>query len=47
MNEVVALVPNVQQYTDVEMEQFSNVSSPDITPDHWLRLAQRINTIFR
>lgn len=46
VNEVVSLVPNVQQYADVEMEQFSNVSSPDITPDHWLRLAQRINALF-
>jgi L-asparaginase type II len=47
VNEVVALIPHVQRYADVETEQFSNVSSPNITPDHWLGLAQRINTLFR
>jgi L-asparaginase len=47
VNEIVALIPNVQQYAQVETEQFSNVASPSITPDHWLRLAQRINTLFR
>ena len=46
VNEIVALVPNVQQYAHVETEQFSNVPSPSITPDHWLKLAQRINTLF-
>jgi L-asparaginase type II len=47
VNEIVGLIPNVQRYAQVETEQFSNVPSPSITPDHWLRLAQRINTIFR
>src|SRR5262245_34244408 len=47
VNEIVALVPNVQRYAQVETEQFSNVPSPSITPDHWLRLAQRINAIFK
>jgi L-asparaginase len=47
VNEIVALIPNVQRYAQVETEQFSNVASPSITPDHWLRLAQRINTIFK
>jgi L-asparaginase len=47
VNEIVALIPNVQRYAQVETEQFSNVPSPAITPDHWLRLAQRINTIFK
>jgi L-asparaginase len=46
VNEIVALIPNVQRYADVETEQFSNVPSPSITPDHWLRLAQRINALF-
>jgi L-asparaginase len=46
VNEIVSLIPNVQRYAQVETEQFSNVASPAITPDHWLRLAQRINTIF-
>jgi L-asparaginase len=47
VNEIVSLIPNVQRYAQVETEQFSNVASPSITPDHWLRLAQRINTLFR
>src|SRR6185295_3398289 len=47
VNEIVSLVPNVQRYANVETEQFSNVASPSITPDHWLRLAQRINTLFK
>ena len=46
VNEVVALIPNVQRYAEVETEQFSNVASPSITPDHWLGLAQRINALF-
>ena len=47
VNEIVALIPNVQRYAQVETEQFSNVGSPSITPDHWLRLAQRINALFK
>ena len=47
VNEIVSLIPNVQRYAQVETEQFSNVGSPSITPNHWLRLAQRINTIFK
>jgi len=46
VNEIVALIPNVERYARVETEQFANVASPSITPDHWLRLAQRINTLF-
>jgi L-asparaginase len=46
VNEVVALVPEVKNYAQVETEQFSNVPSPNITPDHWLRLAKRINALF-
>jgi L-asparaginase len=47
VNEIVALIPNVQRYAQVETEQFANVPSPAMTPDHWLRLAQRINTLFK
>lgn len=47
VNEIVSLIPNVQRYAQIETEQFSNVASPSITPDHWLRLAQRINTILK
>jgi L-asparaginase type II len=46
VNELVALVPEVKKYAQIETEQFSNVSSPNITPDHWLQLARRINAVF-
>jgi L-asparaginase len=46
VNEIVSLIPHVQQYATVETEQFANVGSPSITPDHWLRLARRINDLF-
>jgi len=47
VNEIVGLIPNVQRYAQVETEQFSNVPSPSITPDHWLRLARRINVLLK
>jgi L-asparaginase len=47
VNEIVSLVPNVQRYAEVETEQFSNVASPSITPEHWLRLAGRINALLQ
>lgn len=46
VNEIVSTIPAVPRYAQVETEQFSNVASPSITPNHWLRLAQRINTLF-
>jgi L-asparaginase type II len=46
VNEVVALVPEVKKYAQVEMEQFVNLPSPSITPEHWLGLAKRINAVF-
>lgn len=45
VNEIVAMVPSAHLYARVEMEQFSNVSSPSITPSHWLKLAQHINAL--
>jgi len=47
VNDIVALIPNVQRYAEVETEQFSNLPSPSVTPAHWLRLAQRINALFK
>ena len=47
VNEIVSLIPNVQRYAQVETEQFSNIPSPSVTPAHWLRLAQRINSLFK
>ncbi len=45
VNELVDLVPEIQKYAQVETEQFLNVASARITPELWLQLARRINTI--
>src|SRR5437870_13798182 len=46
INEVIGSVPEVRKYAQIEAEQFSNMPSPNITPEHWLQLARRINTVF-
>jgi L-asparaginase type II len=46
INEVVGSVPEVRKYAQIETEQFSNIPSPNITPDQWLQLARRINAVF-
>lgn len=46
VNEVVALVPEIKRYARIETEQFSNLPSPSMTPELWLKLARRINTIY-
>jgi L-asparaginase len=45
VNEVVGLVPEVRKYAQIETEQFSNIPSPDVTPDQWLKLARLVNTV--
>jgi L-asparaginase len=47
VNEIVASVPEVARFANIETEQFSNVASPEIMPSHWLGLAKRINQVFR
>ena len=44
--EIVADVPELKKYAQVETEQFSNIASSLITPEQWLLLARRINTVF-
>ena len=44
--DLVRAVPEIRQYANVKIEQIANVSSTDITLDHWLTLANRINRIF-
>src|SRR5437867_2172360 len=43
--EIVAQVPELKRYAQVETEQFSNIPSALITPDQWLQLARRVSTI--
>jgi L-asparaginase type II len=47
VSEVVALVPEIDKYADVDTEQFVNLPSPSITPEHWLLLSKRISELFR
>src|SRR5262245_54631698 len=44
--EIVAQVPELKKYAQVETEQFSNIPSVIMTPEHWLGLSRRINAIF-
>ncbi len=45
ITELIAQVPEIKKYARIETEQFSNTSSTNITLDHWLQLARRINTV--
>jgi L-asparaginase len=47
ISEVIAAVPEVKKHARVEHEQFANIPSPNISPEQWLQLAKRINTLFR
>lgn len=44
--ELVEAVPEISRYARLTVEQFSNVGSSALTPDHWLRLARRVNEAF-
>ena len=44
--ELVASVPALDRYVQVETEQFANVHSSAITLDQWLALARRLNQLF-
>jgi L-asparaginase len=41
--ELVQAVPQLLDYAEIEVEEFSVIGSSKMTPDHWLRLARRIN----
>lgn len=43
--EVLASVPEAKKYARLETEQFSNIASTSISPEHWLQLARRINSL--
>lgn len=45
--ELLAAVPEVERYARVQVEQVVNVPSPDMTPEIWRTLANRINAIFK
>ena len=43
---LVQAVPQLLDHASVDVEEFSAIGSSKITPDHWLRLAKRINEAF-
>ena len=47
IEEMLERVPETKEFAEVRAEQFVNLGSTDVTPEHWLGLAKRINQIFR
>jgi len=47
VQEVVSEIPEAEKYAYIETEQFANLPSTSITPEHWVALAKRINSVFR
>ena len=45
-SELLAAVPEIKQYAEIKFEQVVNVPSPNMTPEVWRTLANRINAIF-
>lgn len=45
--QIVASVPELTRFAEIETEQFSNVASTAITPAQWLALSKRINTVLK
>ena len=45
--QITASVPELARYARVETEQFSNVASTLVTPEMWVQLAKRINTVLQ
>lgn len=44
--QIVDAVPQLAEVATIEVEEFSRIGSSAMTPDHWLRLARRINELF-
>jgi L-asparaginase len=44
--DLVKSVPDLDRYARAESEQFTNVASSQLSLDHWLQLARRINHLF-
>lgn len=43
---LIQAVPELTDYANITVEEFSVIGSSKMTPDHWLRLARRINAQF-
>lgn len=47
IEEMLARVPEVNEFATVRAEQFLNVGGGEVSPARWLELARRINAVFR
>ena len=45
-DELIALIPTLDQHVRAETEQFANVASSALTLEQWLALARRVNELF-
>ena len=45
--QIIASVPELARFAQVETEQFSNVASTLVTPEMWVKLAKRINEVLQ
>lgn len=43
--QLIRAVPELRDIATITVEQFSNIGSSQITPEHWLRLARRVNEL--
>jgi L-asparaginase len=43
--DLVMAVPAIKKIAQIQAEQISNIPSPDMTPEIWLRLATRVNEL--
>lgn len=44
--QLVQAVPQLLDYAEIQVEEFSVIGSSKMTPDHWLRLAKHIEAIY-
>jgi L-asparaginase type II len=47
IEEMIARVPELASIASLRSEQFTNVYGGDLSPEHWIGLARRINAILR
>ena len=47
IEEITATIPGLSSHARIEGEQFVNLPSSALVPEDWLRLAQRVNSIFQ
>lgn len=45
VDQLIAAVPSLKNIAEVRGEQIFQIASENITPDHWLKLAKRVNAV--